>query len=459
MIPFDVAVQATQATVIAGDALPRALRVVTDTRTIEPGDTFLALRGDRFDGHDYVHDAVGKGAIALIVDDPSARVDGVTTLVVRDTLQAYMALAHAAREQFRGQVIAITGSAGKTTTRSFTEQLLTQRYGERVLASPANENNEIGVSKLLLAASNGGYDALVVEMGARHFGDIATLVAVAEPHVGILTNVGEAHLEIMGSRERLEATKWALFERGARAVLNATDATALARHTSLDTVPHWFAATGTRNETVTVSGRVTGVIGREWLYDDNGAARAERSVDIRVPGAHNRANLAAAAAGALELGVDFDAIAQAIPALQLPAGRYESLELPGKFRIIYDAYNANASGTIAALDAFAEEAAQRRIAVLASMAELGDEASELHERVGAHAASTKIDILLVGGEYASELVRGAERAGFSPERIVRFASNTDAAQWLREHADVGDVVLLKGSRKYKLEEVVQELMS
>ena len=459
MIAFDLAAQATGATVLDRDAAPREVRVVTDTRAIAPGDTFLALRGERFDGHNFTAEAVAKGAFALVVDNPSARVEGVTTLVVGDTLRAYMALAHAARKQFHGFVIAITGSAGKTTTRTFTAQLLGQRYGKRVLASHANENNEIGVSKLLLAASDDEHKAIVVEMGARHFGDIAKLVEIAEPHVGTLTNVGEAHLEIMGSRERLEETKWALFGGGAKAVLNAFDATARTRFMSLPRPPHWFAAVERPEAIPEIDGRLTVFVGRDRLIDLDGAHRIEHSVDVRVPGAHNRANLAAAVAGALELGVELDAIAHAIPTLQLPAGRYESHEVFGKFRVIYDAYNANASGTIAALDAFAEEAAQRRIAVLASMAELGDEASELHERVGAHAAKTNVDILLVGGEYASELMRGAERAGFASERIVHFATNADAARWLREHADSGDVVLLKGSRRYRLEEVVQELMS
>jgi UDP-N-acetylmuramoyl-tripeptide--D-alanyl-D-alanine ligase len=140
----------------------------------------------------------------------------------------------------------------------------------------------------------------------------------------------------------------------------------------------------------------------------------------------------------------------------LPQGRYESIELPGSMRIIYDAYNANASGMIAALDAFASEAAPRHIAVLGSMAELGDESEGLHERVGAHAA-LKVDVLLVGGDYADALARGAQRGGLARDRIVHVDSNSEAARWLREHAGRNDVVLLKGSRRYKLEEIVEAL--
>lgn len=456
MLSLDVAINATSGAIFDRDAAPNGLRVVTDTRTLAVGDTFLALRGERFDGHAYIGEAIARGARLAIIDDPAVRVAGTATLVVEDTLRAYMALARAARDQFRGTVIGITGSAGKTTTKVFTTQLLAQRYGHRVIAAPANENNEIGVSKLLLAATNEAHDAIVVEMGARHYGDVATLVAVAKPQVGILTNIGEAHVEIMGSRERLEETKWGLFSGGARAVLNARDHASTTRASSLPERPHWFFA-GAAGEDFPANGRVTALLGTGQLVDVDGECTRTHAVEVHVPGAHNRANLAAAIAGAMELDVAIEQIVAAIPTLRLPEGRFEPITLPSGTRLIYDAYNANASGMVAALDAFCEEAGTRHIAVLGSMAELGEEAPALHEQVGAHAAARKVDVLLVGGEYARELSEGAARAGLSSERIVPFATNSQAAAWLRRHLREGDVVLLKGSRKYKLEEIVEEL--
>jgi UDP-N-acetylmuramoyl-tripeptide--D-alanyl-D-alanine ligase len=454
-LPMYAALDAAAGTLFEADLAPADLHIVTDTRTIEPGDTFLALRGANFNGHDYTAEAVRKGAAMVVIDEPQARVAGTPAMLVERTNHAYMALAAAARTLFTGRVIAITGSAGKTTTKVLLAQLLATRYGDRVLAAPANENNEVGVSRLLLNLSNDHHDVAVVEMGARHPGDIATLVAIARPEIGILTNVGEAHLEIMGSRRELEVTKWALFELGARAVLNADDAVSCERAATLPHAPHWFAARGD-DAVLDAATRITALAGRHRLVECVAGAKHEYAVDVRVPGGHNRANLAAALAGALDAGASLEPMIAAIPALTLPEGRFQSIQMAGRPRIIFDAYNANASGVIVALDAFAQEPGERRIAVLGSMAELGDEEAELHERVGAHAA-TKVDALLVGGDFAEQLARGAERAGFSSQRIVRFATNGEAAAWLRVNAREEDVVLLKGSRKYKLEEIVEEL--
>jgi UDP-N-acetylmuramoyl-tripeptide--D-alanyl-D-alanine ligase len=457
-VPLESAIAATQATLCDPDAAPATLRVSTDTRALQPGDTFLALRGERYDGHDFAAEAVRRGAAMLVLERSAARVPGTPTMLVEETGRAYMALAGAARSLFHGRVVAITGSTGKTTTKAFLTQLLTAKYGDRVLAAPGNENNEIGVSKLLLQASDSAHDVVVVEMGARRYGDVEALVEIARPQVGILTNVGEAHLEVMGSREQLAETKWGLFSRGAGAVLNADDRISRGRASTLARPAHWFAA-------VPEDGSLEGYARLESLTALIGAKRLLRRVENRtlssevcvlVAGPYNRANVAAAIAGALELQVPLEALTAKLPTLQLPQGRYDSIALQGGVRLIYDAYNANASSMIAALDAFAAETASRRIAVLASMAELGDESEALHERVGAHAAG-KVDVLLVQGEFATELARGAERAGLSPAQIVRVDANSQAARWLRQHAHRGDVILLKGSRKYKLEEIVEEL--
>jgi UDP-N-acetylmuramoyl-tripeptide--D-alanyl-D-alanine ligase len=457
-LPLDRAVAVSNATLFEGDAAPDALRISTDTRSIEPGDTFVALHGERFDGHDFAAQAVQRGASLLVLDHPSARVAGVPAMLVERTNDAHLEFARLARELFKGVVVAVTGSTGKTTTKTFLAQLCRVQFGERVLAAPGNENNEIGVSKLLLNASNEAHDVAIVEMGARAYGDVAILVDIARPQVGILTNIGEAHVEIMGSRERLAETKWALFSMGASAVLNAGDEVSIARAAALTQPPRWFAAVAKEPapELSSSFDPLAALIGERCLLARERGAGSKHEIQARVPGLHNRANLAAAIAAALQLGVSLERLIPAIPALQLPQGRYDRIAIEGGPRVIYDAYNANASGMIAALNAFASETASRRIAVLASMAELGDESQSLHERVGAHAATT-VDVLLVSGDFAAALARGARRAGLDASQIVTVRDNSHAAAWLREHATSDDVILLKGSRKYKLEEIVEEL--
>lgn len=449
MLTLSAAVAATKGRAIHADRFPAELKVVTDSRTLQAGEVFLALRGERFDGHAYVPQAVASGAAAVVVEDAASVPEGVPALVVAQTTQAYMALAGAVRAQYHGTVIAITGSAGKTTTRHLLGELLKAHYGaERVLASHANENNEIGVSKLLLRADP-AHEVIVVEMGARHEGEIADLVRVARPHVGILTNIGDAHLELFGSREALAKTKWGLFSEGAQAVLNARDEKSVALATSLGTPPLWFGTGKPDRPGVWIDGPV--------LRLNYAVPQRDLPIDLQIRGEHNHANAAAAVAAALLLGIPPQVIVPLLPRLTLPAGRYQAISVNGRPRLIYDAYNASPAGMIAALNAFAGEQGKRRIAILSSMAELGAESSQMHERVGAHAAASGIDVLLAGGEFASSLEAGALKAGLTPEQIVVFANNAQACAWLREHADPQDVVLLKGSRAYKLEEIVQEL--
>lgn len=456
ILTFEEAASAMHATIEHSDNAPRIVTVSTDTRTITTGQTYLALRGEHFDGHAYVEQAVRNGAAAVVVEGAPGTALDVATMIVGDTKAAYMSLAAAARAKFHGRVIAITGSTGKTTTKVLLNQLLETQFGKHAQASPANENNEIGVSKLMLNVSP-DVAALVVEMGARHFGDIETLVGIAHPEVGILTNVGEAHLEIMGSRERLAETKWALFSRGAAAVLNVRDMVSFSRATRLQAPPRWFGVGAPMLPGLHANERGVFVADRfTILVVENESVQTYR-MHAELPGDYNLENLAAALAGALELGCDPEMLAQAVRGISLPRGRYESVTLPNGLRVIFDAYNASMSGMIATLEAFAQEPGTKRIAVLGSMAELGVESAHMHHTVGKHAAHSKLDFLLVGGEYADDLAAGARSAGFDAARIGRFAGNDEAVEWLKAHAGTGDVVLLKGSRMYKLEQVLQGL--
>jgi UDP-N-acetylmuramoyl-tripeptide--D-alanyl-D-alanine ligase len=239
MLATNAAAAALHAELRCPESLPAGLTIGTDTRRVAPGSTFLALRGERFDGHAFVADAFARGAAACIVDDSAAIPPGRPALIVSDTLRAYLQLAALARADVHGTVIAISGSTGKTTTKAYLLGLLAAA-GVPVTATPENENNEIGVARFLLGLDAGDARIAIVEMGARQFGDIDVLVAAARPDVALLTNIGDAHLEIMGSRERLAHTKWGLFRGGARAVLNVADAESRVRGATLEEPAVWF---------------------------------------------------------------------------------------------------------------------------------------------------------------------------------------------------------------------------
>ena len=447
-LPADEAVVATRARVLAPEGLPATLLVQTDTRALAPGATFLALRGERYDGHAYVARAFESGAACAIVDDASVVPAGQPALVVPDTLQAYLALAELARGRVRGGVVGISGSTGKTTTKQFLLGLL-RGAGIDATATPENENNEVGVAAFLCGLEDGDERVAIVEMGARKFRDLDVLVAAARPDVGLLTNIGEAHLEIMGSRERIAETKWALPAGARRAVLNLADEASRARAPTLPAPPVWYGI----DEERPPHGEQAVVIEREaaWCVAEDGTTQTHRIV-VGFPGDHNRRNLAGAFAAAQFCGAEPAALAAGVVNLTLPHGRYEIVQLAGDVTLVFDAYNASLSGTLATLATFGREPARRRIAVLGSMAELGDDAPAMHERIGEVAA--RLDLVLAGGGFRDAIARGVEGAG---GQVVRYADNDEATVWLRANVRPGDAILLKGSRRYKMEEIAHGL--
>jgi UDP-N-acetylmuramoyl-tripeptide--D-alanyl-D-alanine ligase len=453
-LPVLDAIEATRAHVIERAALPGEFVVRTDTRALERGVTFLALRGERFDGHAYVAEAFARGAACAIVEDRGVVPAGRPALVVPSTLRAYLDLAGLARTRIRGTVVGITGSTGKTTTKQFLLGLL-RGAGIAAVATPENENNEVGVAKFLCGLADGDERVAIVEMGARKHRDLDVLVAAARPDVGLLTNVGEAHLEIMGTRERIAETKWALPAGSRRAVLSLDDEVSRSRAASLLAEPIWY---GIDDERPPAGARAV-VIEADavWTIGADGSTQTQR-IAIGFPGDHNRRNLAGAFAAALlcadgALGsADPAPLAAAVASLVLPHGRYEIVDLAGGVRVVFDAYNASLSGTLATLGTFARENASRKIAVLGSMAELGGDAPAMHQKIGELAG--RLDVVLAGGTFAADTARGVESVGGT---VVRYATNVDAVAWLRANVRSGDAILLKGSRVYKMEQIAEAL--
>jgi len=431
-------------------------RPCTDSRAIAGGETFVCLRGPNFDGHTFIASALAAGASAIVIDADAAVPSAISVPVVRvaDTKSAYLAGAAAARAAFRGQVIAITGSTGKTTTKEFAAQIIGMR--RRTISTPLNENNELGVAKLCYRLAD-DVDVAVVEFGARHPGEIAELVELAKPDIGILTNIGEAHLEFFQDQAELARTKFALFSKGARAVCNAADSWTrmLAAQSQRDASTLWVRFVGDP----TMSGIMleAGTPRDGTVAVTFGASHAFAT--WQLPGEHNLRDALLAAGAAILAGLSFEESIQGFGALRLPPGRFESHATPHGATIVYDAYNASPTSMSSALQTFAQLPATRRIAVLGSMAELGASAPALHESIGKTAASFGIDELHCGGPFAAELAAGARAAGMSAAAVTTFASNDAIASLLRRTLRAGDYVLLKGSRVEKMEEILQGVLA
>lgn len=428
----------------------------TDSRTLRRGETFVALRGPNFDGHRFVRAALRAGAAALVVDDAAALPAdlGVPAVIVADSKRAYLQGAAAARRSSKSLVAAITGSTGKTTTKAMAAQLI-GRF-RRVIATPANENNELGVAKLCYALED-SVDVAIAEFGARHPGEIDTLVEMAAPDVAVLVNIGEAHLEFFRDSEELARTKFAIFSGGARAVCNAADAWTrrLADESGLARGALWVRLCGEAETPGLVleageprDGRVAVTLGASHAF-----AR------WHLIGGHHLKDALLAAGAALQCGLRFEEAIAGFADLRLPPGRFEFHSLPGGATAVYDAYNASPTSMQHALRAFTAVPGRRHIAVLGSMAELGAGAASGHEATGAAAAAMRVDALYCGGDHAQALARGALAAGMAPTSVHTYVTNAEIAQTLRDALRPDDVVLLKGSRVQRMEEILNALLA
>jgi UDP-N-acetylmuramoyl-tripeptide--D-alanyl-D-alanine ligase len=448
--PVSSVAAATGGSVRGGDAATAVDGVVVDSRSVRPGVLFVALPGDRSDGHAFVADALAGGATAAVVrrgwEGPGLVVE------VDDPGAALLDLAGDERTSMAGHVVGITGSTGKTSTKDLTAAVLGSRFS--VAANPASFNNEVGLPLTLLSADP-DVEAVVCEMGSRGPGHIRLLCRVARPDVGIVTNVGVAHMEMFGSHEVLRDAKAELPESlppGGIAVLNA-----------VDPVVRAFAGR-TRARTVVLFGGDGEVRAEDVELDPEGLAAFQlvapdgrAPVRLAVPGEHMVPNALAAAAAGWALGVGVRDAAEALSRAEVSSGRMERLEAGG-VRILNDAYNANPTSVAAALRAARWMAGRGRcVAVLGEMAELGHLADAEHERMGELAARLGIDVLVVVGEDARRIAIGAIREGVEPDRVHQANEADEALAIVARIVEPGDLVLVKGSRVTRLERVAEGL--
>jgi UDP-N-acetylmuramoyl-tripeptide--D-alanyl-D-alanine ligase len=425
--------------------------VETDSRRIKPGELFVALSGERYDGADYVADAAAKGASAALVGREVP--EEIPQIHVADTLEALRVLGRARRREFRGPVVAVTGSCGKTTTKDLIAAVLSRKY--RVRVSPENYNNEVGVPLSILSLEDGD-EALVLELGVSAPGDMAPLGDAVEPSVAVLTNVAQTHLEFFGAVEGVRREKMALLnyvKPGGTAVLNADDPLVAAMVG--DVVNGLKVVTFGLGPGADVTSRNTEALGFEGsrftIFDGVEAALA-------LPGEYNVLNALAAAAVGQVLGVPPEDIAAGLGSYvgrDLRAG----VEVDGRgVTYFVDCYNSSPHAARAALAFFATlSGARRRIAVLGEMLELGEARERAHREVGAFAGEVGLDMVVGLGEGGGWIVEGARAAGLPDEAAVAFANKEEVVAYLKKETRTGDAVLMKASRGVRLEEVLNGL--
>ena len=441
----DGVVEGDPAVVVTGPA-------TFDSRQVAAGGLFVAVAGERVDGHGFAARAHEAGAAAALASRPT----GVPSVLVEDPVEALGRLARRVLERLDVTVLALTGSQGKTGTKDYLAQVLAA--AGPTVATAGNNNNELGVPMTVLRAdADTAY--LVVEMGARGVGHIAYLCGIAPPSVAAVLNVGTAHIGEFGSREAIAEAKGEIVEAlpaGGTAVLNAGD----------DLVAAMAARTAARPLTFGSDGDVAW---REVQLDELGRpsfelgyAGAWQPVRLALPGAHQVANAAAAAAMALAVGVPLDRVARALTAAR-PTSRWrmELAERGDGLVVVNDAYNANPASMVAALDslvAIGERGGRRTVAVLGEMKELGSGALEDHRGVGRAAAGVGVDVLVTVGEEARGIAEGAEDVPGWPGLVVRTAGRDEACAWVGENVSARDVVLVKASRGAALEMVAESLL-
>ena len=421
-----------------------------DSRTVQPGDLFFAVKGERLDGHDFVHQALERGAVSAVVrKDQLARFSVKTCLLaVDDTLVALQTLATAVRRLWGKPVVGITGSVGKTTTKEAIAHVLSSHY--KVLKSEGNLNNHFGLPLMLLKLQS-EHEIAVIEMGMSHSGEIAALAKIAQPETGVVTVVAPVHLEFFDSIAGIARAKYELIESlpaSGTAVLNADD--------------EYVSQFGRdfKGKVLLYGTRAPADVRAENIKS-GGAEGSEFDVVVEgmrahavlpLVGAHNISNALAAVAVSLDRGIKLSDAVATLATLK-PADKRGQVVQVGNIRVINDCYNSNPKALEAMVDALAAIPAKRRLVVAGEMLELGPAGEQMHNVAGQQIAEKKLDMLLGVRGLARHLVDGAKARGMHAEFV---ATPEEAGEWLARETRDGDVILLKASRGVKLEKALEK---
>jgi UDP-N-acetylmuramoyl-tripeptide--D-alanyl-D-alanine ligase len=434
--------------------------VSTDSRTITAASLFVPLAGARFDGHDYIGQAVGGGAAGVLIQSGREglleKIAGEMTVIsVEDTLTALGDLARFWRARFSIPVVAITGSSGKTTTKEMAAAIMCR--DRQLLKNEGNLNNLVGLP-LTLFQMNENHEVAVLEMGTNRRGEIARLTEIAGPTVGLITNVGPAHLEGLKSLETIREEKGDLFRvmnNEGTAVINLDD----------EALAPWAEKWTGKRITFGINGDTDVTASRIAHEGEKGTIFTlvmegmSREILLPVLGFHNVSNALAAAAASSAAGFAFDAICQGLMAFKPVGGRMEVYRLKNGGYLIDDTYNANPASMAVALKTLQGLKGEcRSTAILGDMLELGGEAEKYHEEIGRALADTGVSKVYLRGDFVRATAKGAMKRGMKSDQVIVDLNTEETAAQLKACMKTGDWVLVKGSRKMKMEEIVQAIL-
>jgi UDP-N-acetylmuramoyl-tripeptide--D-alanyl-D-alanine ligase len=421
-----------------------------DSRTLNPGDLFIAIAGERFDGHDYVEEALDKGAAgALVQTGKKVNGDPRRLLHVEDTVKALQSLGAAARRLWGKPLLAVTGSAGKTTTKEILAEILATRF--RVMKSSGNLNNHLGLPLQLLKLE-AEHDLAVVEMGMNHAGEIRALGNLAHHDLAVVTTVAPVHLEFFSSLAEIARAKYEIIETlhpGGVAILNADDDYVCQFGRDFKGRVFTFGI----HRAADVSAQKIRLNGAEGSAFELTVGSVREQVSFPLVGEHNIYNALAAAAAAMEYGIPPSQAVKTLAAIR-PAEKRGQIVQIGGATIINDSYNSNPRALDAMIDTLASMKAERHILVAGEMLELGPTAEALHRECGLHAAAKKIDFVIGVRGMAKPLAEAACGAGAQAQFVE---TPEQAGEWLAHNLRPGDAVLLKASRGVKLERALEVL--
>lgn len=451
---------ATSGKLVVGSPDAIIKSISTDSRSIKEGETFLALGGENFDGHNFIKEALAKGAEGLIISDnfklAHLRVPAKITIKVEDTLKALGDLASYYRDKFRAQIIAITGSNGKTTLKEMVAKILGQNY--RVLASPKSFNNAIGVPLTLLKLER-NHQILVMEMGTNHPGEIRRLVRMARPDIGVITNIGDTHLEHFGDRWGVARAEFELFEEmhQGTAILNQDDPYLVSLRKKLNLKTITFGV----KERADVMAQDIQNLGLEGVRFNLKVKmeQGEETMEVRLPilGEHNVYNALACGAIIKALNLEMDLLPEGLSDFRPPPGRSQIIEING-IKIIDDTYNANPNSVFCAIKTLAElPSVGKKICILGDMLELGQAAKFFHMELGERLAKMEIDLVFTVGEFTRLCAEQAIKGGFSEDKVFVSSDHQEALKKLGPILEEGDLLLIKGSRRMHMEQIIKGL--